>query len=252
MVRLTGFTTAVGFLTRVPVRGAHEDVSRAAPWFPVVGALVGVAVGGAFAALHHLVPVSAAAAVAILFGVLLTGAFHEDGLADVADAFAGGWTPEDRLRILKDPRHGSYGVAALCGSIVLRVLTLATFGPATGLAACVAAHTLGRAAAVGTMAATPPTRRDGLGSQVFATAGRPALLAGALAGLIIASVATGWWALPAALAAAAGAAAVVWLAMRKIGGVNGDVLGTIEQVGECLTFLVLSGVATRHQLWWLP
>ena len=78
--------------------------------------------GGVAAALMHIVPPFVAAALAVMLGALLTGAFHEDGLADVADAFAGGWTREDRLRILDDPLHGSYGVAALCGSIVLYVV----------------------------------------------------------------------------------------------------------------------------------
>ena len=247
---MSGFTTGVGFLTRVPLRGAHADLARAAPWFPVVGAVIGLAVGGAYAGLGHLVPAVVAAAVAILFGVLVTGVFHEDGLADVADAFAGGWTQEDRLRILKDPRHGSYGVAALSGSIVLRIVTLATFGPASGFAACVCAHALGRSAAVGTMALTAPTTRSGLGSQVFSDARRPALAIGALAGLALAAVATGWWSLPAALAAGVGAAVMVWLAARKIGGVNGDVLGAIEQIGECVTLVVLSGLAARHPIWW--
>ena len=103
----------------------------------------------------ELVPPSVAAAVAVLVGVLITGAFHEDGLADLADAM-GGWTPEQRREILKDSRHGSYGVAALCGSIVLRIVCVATLGPAVAFAGLVAAHTFGRSAAVGVMIA----RRD--------------------------------------------------------------------------------------------
>ena len=75
----------------------------AVPWFPIVGVVVGAAVGGIAAGLWHVVPRRVAAAVAVLLGVLITGAFHEDGLADVADAFAGGWTVERRLQILEDP-----------------------------------------------------------------------------------------------------------------------------------------------------
>ena len=88
----------------------------------------------------------------MLVGVLVTGAFHEDGLADLADSM-GGWTPEQRREILKDSRHGSYGVAALCGSIVLRIVCVATLGPAVAFAGLVTAHTLGRSAAVGVMIA---------------------------------------------------------------------------------------------------
>ena len=122
----TGFFGAVQFLTRVPVRRAGAaDTATIVVWFPVVGALVGALAGGVAAGLGHLVPTAVAAAVGVLVGVLVTGAFHEDGLADTADAVAGGWTVERRLEILKDPRHGTYGVAALCGSIVLRVVAVA-------------------------------------------------------------------------------------------------------------------------------
>ena len=71
MVRLNGFGTAVAFLTRVPLRGAHDDLGRAAPWFPAVGALIGATVGLAYAGLSELVPATVAAASAVLFGVLL-------------------------------------------------------------------------------------------------------------------------------------------------------------------------------------
>ena len=117
-------------------------------------------------------PTSVAAAVGVLVGVLVTGAFHEDGLADTADAFAGGWTVERRFEILKDPRHGTYGVAALCGSIVLRVVAVATLGPAAAFAGLVAAHTLGRGAAVAAMGAVPVARPDGLGADYARSVGR--------------------------------------------------------------------------------
>ena len=245
------FLAAVSFLTRVPVRlRSAPSMTAAVPWFPVVGALVGCAVGGAAAGLAEVVPMSVAAAVAVLLGVLLTGAFHEDGLADVADAFAGGWTPEQRLRILKDPLHGSYGVAALCGSIVLRIVALATLGPAVAFAGSVAAHTLGRAAAVGLMGTVRVATPDGLGADYARTLPRRSAVVGVATSLVIAALATGWWVGPLAAAAVLAAVAVGWLAVRKIGGVTGDVLGTAEQVTECLVLVVVSGLAQRHALWW--
>ena len=112
----------------------------------------------------EVVPATVAAAVAVLGGVALTGAFHEDGLADTADAL-GGTTPERRREILKDSRHGSYGVAAMTGSIVVRILCLASLGPAAAFAGAVAAHTLGRGAAVSVMRLAPATSRPGLGAD---------------------------------------------------------------------------------------
>ena len=247
-----GLPAAVQFLTRVPVRLRDEPaMAKAIPWFPVVGAAVGAVVGGVAAGLWYWLPPLLAASVGVLVGVLVTGAFHEDGLADVADAFAGGWTVERRLEILKDPRHGSYGVAALSGSIVLRVVALGSMvGPAAMFAAAVAAHALGRAAAVVVMRLARPARSGGLGAGHVLAVGRGGAMAGALAALAIAGLAVGWWVLPLAGAAVAGAAAVTWLAVRKIGGVSGDVFGAIEQVVECLCLVVTSGLALHHPLWW--
>ena len=247
----TGFFGAVQFLTRVPVRRATAaDTAAVVIWFPVVGALVGAVAGGIVAGLTHLVPGSVAAAVGVLVGVLVTGAFHEDGLADTADAVAGGATRERRFEILKDPRHGTYGVAALCGSIVLRVVAVATLGPAAAFAGLVAAHALGRGAAVAAMAAVPVARPDGLGADYARAVGPGRAAVGALVAVAIAALVTGWWVGPLALAAVVGAAAVATLARRAFGGVTGDVLGAIEQVVEALVLVVVSGLAQRHAVWW--
>lgn len=225
-------------------------MTAAVPWFPVVGAGVGVVVGAVAAGMAELVPMPVAAAVAVLVGVLVTGAFHEDGLADVADAFAGGWTVEQRLRILKDPLHGSYGVAALCGSIVLRIVALASLGPATAFAGAVAAHTLGRGAAVGLMGTVRVATADGLGADYARSLPRRSAVVGVLAAVAIAGLATGWWVAVLVVVAALGAAALGWLAVRKIGGVTGDVLGAAEQVAECAVLVAVTALAARHPLWW--
>ena len=244
---------AIVFLTRVPVPIKGEpNLTAAVPWFAVVGAMVGGCVGATAAGLVHVVPSTVAATVAVLLGILLTGAFHEDGLADVADAFAGGWTREDRIRILDDPLHGSYGVAALCGSIVIRVVCVASLGlsPAAAFASVVAAHTLGRGAAVGLMAAVPVARPDGLGAEYARSLSGRRASVGAITAVAITTLAVGWWAGPFVIAALVGAGAVAWLAIRKLGGVTGDVLGTAEQVVECLVLVTATALATRYHLWW--
>jgi adenosylcobinamide-GDP ribazoletransferase len=214
-----------------------------------VGAIVGVAVGGIAAGLAELVPMAVAAAVAVLAGVALTGAFHEDGLADTADA-AGGWSREQRVAILDDPRHGSYGVAALAGSLLLRTVAVAALAPAAAFAGLVAAHTLGRGAAVVVLGVVPAARPEGLGAEYASAVGRRRVVAGAMAALAIAALATGWWAAPLAVAAAVGAVVVAAWARRALGGVSGDVLGAVEQVAECLVLVVVTGLATRHAVWW--
>ena len=249
---MTGFLGAVQFLTRVPLRlSAPAEHVRVLPWFPIVGALIGAAVGGVAAGLGELVPAAVAGACAVIVGLLITGAFHEDGLADVADAFGGGWTVERRLEILKDSRHGTYGVAALSGSVVLRVVCAASIAsPAAVFTAFVAAHTLGRGAAVAALWTAPPARDSGLGVTASGSVRTGATVVGILAGVALTALVAGWWTLPFLLAAAAGTTAVVVLAVRKIGGLAGDVLGAVEQVIECLVLVVATGLAARHTIWW--
>jgi adenosylcobinamide-GDP ribazoletransferase len=242
---------ALQFLTRVPIRTSHAvPPSGAVPWFPIVGALIGAAVGGAAAGMMELVPAAVAAAVAVLAGVLLTGAFHEDGLADMADAVAGAFTQERRLEILKDPRHGTYGVAALTGSLLLRIVSVASLGPAAAFAALVSAHALGRTAATVTIVIEPSSGRHGLGADTVREVARPAALLGALTGVALTILAVGWWATVLAAAVAGSTVITVALARRALGGVSGDVLGAIEQAGECVALVAVTALATRHQLWW--
>ena len=250
--RQHGLVGAVQFLTRIPMRTRspvpHE---RQLAWFPVVGAIVGLSVGGVFAGAGQIVDAPiVAATLAVVSGLLITGAFHEDGLADMADAVAGGATREHRLAILHDPRHGTYGVAALASSMLLRVVTLASMSPAVGLAGAVSAHTLGRTAAVCVIGRVPAARPRGLGATAAETVGEPSRSAGATVGLAVAVVATGWWASVTIPAAAVAAAVVTVVAVRAFGGINGDVLGAIEQLGEVVVLIAVLAVAEHHELWW--
>lgn len=248
---LGGFLAAVQFLTRVPVPSSRgPSLSRAVVWFPVVGALVGACVGGIAAGLGEVISMTVAAAVAVLTGVLVTGALHEDGLADLADAVAGGWSRERRLEILQDPRHGTYGVAALSGSIVLRVVALGSVGRAAAFGGLIAAHALGRGAAVAVMAWAPLARPDGLGAAYTVAVGRGRATLGGGVAVAIAAVATGWWAGPLAVAAAVPAVVVLAVALRALGGITGDVLGAIEQTAECTVLIVLTALAQHHVIWW--
>lgn len=249
---MTGFLGAVQFLTRVPIRlPAAVEHWRVLPWFAVVGALIGATTGGVAAGMSQLVPGAVAGVVAVVVGLLITGAFHEDGLADIADAFGGGWTVERRLEILKDPRHGTYGVAALAGSIVVRVVCAASIAsPAAMFAAFVAAHTLGRASAVAATKVAPPAAESGLGVTAAGSLRPVPTSIGLAAGVALVTLVCGWWVVPFIGASVVAAGAVVVLAVRKIGGLAGDVLGAVEQVVECLVMIVATGLAARHSIWW--
>lgn len=236
---------ALQFLTRVPIRLRREpSLERTVAWFPLAGALIGAAVGATAAGLWFVVPPLLAGVLAVAVGLLITGAFHEDGLGDIADAFGGGWTVERRLEILKDSRHGTYGVAAMCASIVVRMVALGSLtGPWQMFAAAVAAHTMGRVAAVAMAGTMRLATHSGLGADYGRGTTRGRAIVGSCSGLAVTAVVVGWHATWLAVAAVAAVLVVGLLARRKIGGISGDVLGATEQVAECLCLVVLSGLA---------
>jgi adenosylcobinamide-GDP ribazoletransferase len=242
-----GFAAAVAFLTRIPIGQFSQGDWRLADsaWaFPLVGAGIGAVAAFVFLA-AQLIGLGdwPSALLAVLGGLLLTGAIHEDGLADMADGLLGGHDRGSKLAIMKDSRHGTYGVLAIVLSVSLRAAALAQLGEVVHVGlALVAAHAASRAMLAAAMSALPPARDEGLG----AAAGRPrpaaAITAAAIAiaiGLTALGPFHGAVALGLAAAAVYGAAA---FARRQIGGYTGDVLGAFQQIGE---IVVLLAAATR-------
>lgn len=245
---------AAQFLTRVPIRLRRPvPLPQLVPWFPVVGALVGTVVAAVAIGLDRVLATTPAAAVAVLVGVTITGAFHEDGLADSADAIAGGSTPARRREILRDSRLGTYGTAAVCGSIVVRITAVGALlgtGWQATLAAAIAAHAVARVAGVVLLAVVAPAEPDGLGAA-FARAVSPArATATAAVGVAIGAMATGWWIVPFLVANAVAVILVAALARRAFGGVSGDLSGATEQLAEMAIWLTASGLAAAHAVWW--
>ena len=237
------FTTATALLTRLPVGGAApaDGAIAAAGWaFPLVGAGIGAICALAFFIAELLGCGDAPAALlAVAAGLALTGAFHEDGLADTADGFGGGNGREEKLRIMRDSRQGSFGVVALVLSIGLRTAALGTIGgPILAGLALIAAHATSRGVLPALMRILAPARADGLG----ATAGRPSLAVAIIAaalGSAIALAVLGPRTGAIALVLSGGAVALAaTLAQRQIGGYTGDVLGFFQQIGEIVILLV--------------
>lgn len=232
-------------LTRLPAPGADGDRAAAAAWtWPLVGLGIGAisALVAQAAVLLGLPPV-AAALLALATGIVTTGALHEDGLADCADGFWGGATRDRRLDIMHDSRIGSYGVVALILVIGLQAAVLADL-IAAGLLlpAILLPAVLGRAAMALSMAGLPFARIDGLARGIGRPGKAPALVAVGLAAGIAVLIG-GPFAPPAILAAAAGMVAVRAVAMRKIGGQTGDVLGTVQIVSALSALIALGAVA---------
>ncbi len=229
---------AIQFLTRVPtppLRAFDPDwINRSARYFPLVGQGVGLACAGVWLAAGRLWPGLPAATLATAAGVLITGAFHEDGLADTADGLGGGQTPDRRLAIMKDSRIGAFGAIAVLLVIGLRIALLAGLAPSAGAWALVLSHGGARAAAVVVMASLPYAGDPGAAkiplspnpvrwpeaALALALGGWPILVLGPVRAVLAVGLAAG------------GATALALLARRLIGGQTGDVLGAVEQLAE--------------------
>jgi adenosylcobinamide-GDP ribazoletransferase len=241
---LDDFKMALGFLTRLPVPhpdGGLANFARAYRLFPVVGGLIGLAIGVLCLALRRFgVPDLAAAALALGAGALLTGALHEDGLADVADGFGGGRDASGKLAIMRDSRIGSYGAIALVVSFATKLSALAAIPDSFVIQSLIVAHALARGILPALALNLPYARQDGLAR----TSGQPdsaaTAIAGALALLIALLALPSTAALSAAAAAAIGGFVMARLALRQIGGQTGDVLGAAEQVAETAILVLLA------------
>lgn len=247
------FFTAVQFLTRLRVPGGQtrdlstfpEDIRRGLQFFPVIGAGIGVLTSVALLIFDRVLPLPLAVIAALAVEARLTGAFHEDAVADFCDAFGGGWTREDVLRILKDSRIGSYGALGLMLAVALRAGGLIALGDAwLAAAALVIAGAVGRLVILALMAVVPPVpAREGLAKDVgqvadWGTFGRGAMWCAPV--LLFALVYDSAGVL---LAGCAIAVFVLWLRaylLRRLGGVTGDCLGFAAYAGMILTTLALA------------
>ncbi len=184
-----------------------------------------------------------AAAWSLAATIILTGALHEDGLADTADGFGGGATQARKMEIMRDSRIGSYGALALLLSVTVRAAAIAALDhPPVVMAAMVVAGMLGRGGILLLLLLLAPARSDGMGVAI----GEPQPRSAAL-GLGVATVASGLL-LPAVPAGAAVALGFVFvmilarLAHTQITGYTGDVLGASEVVTECVVLSVIAAM----------
>jgi adenosylcobinamide-GDP ribazoletransferase len=238
------FLAAVMFLTRLPVGRFYEfqeeEVAASTVYFPIVGALVGLA-GGLVLLTSAALPSFVAVLLSMLVTVCLTGGLHEDGLADSADGLIGGRDPQRRLEIMKDSRIGAYGVLALWFSLTAKLILVQSLLAAslvTAVSASVIAHCLGRAATVALLTCLPYARAEDSKSSHFGNKVTFRQLALALIFAIVLSLflvgLRGVFCLTAALAVTF----VCGLYFKdKIGGITGDCLGAANQLVELSAYL---------------
>jgi adenosylcobinamide-GDP ribazoletransferase len=239
--RLVG--VALQFLTRVPVPVRH---------FPLVGAMVGACAGAVVWSAGTWWPAGIAALLSMAATAWLTGAFHEDGLADTCDGLGGAVTRERALEIMKDSRLGSYGALGLGLTLALKaaaLMALLQLSPAYAAAASVLAHTVSRAASVTVMAVLPyagdvaqakaqplaqPARWN---VPVVAAAWALAVACGTV---VSAQLPVLGCAIAVLLAGAVAARCATWF-KRRLGGWTGDTLGAVQQWSELAVYLALAG-----------
>jgi adenosylcobinamide-GDP ribazoletransferase len=239
------FLTALAFLTRVPVRHATctpEAIGRSASVFPLVGALVGTVAVIVLWTIRRALPATLTATVVVLSGIVLTGALHLDGLADVADGFGGGRTRDDVLRIMRDHQIGTYGAIALIMALLFQVAAIASLIERDAAARfLVIAPVASRWAMVLLGRRLPYARADaGLGRALTDhVRDRDVWEATALA-LLITILLGGWSGIVSLVVTLALTAGVGFVCWRRIGGVTGDALGANAVL--CETMILIASV----------
>ncbi|MBR0971146.1 adenosylcobinamide-GDP ribazoletransferase [Bradyrhizobium japonicum] len=235
---------AVSFVTILPVASSKPagdgTVARATWAVPVAGLLVGLAGAAAYTIASRLgLTPGPAALLALAATALITGALHEDGLADTADGLGGGRTRERKLEIMRDSRIGTYGVCALILSFGLRWSALAVIANqwTVTLALC-AAHAAARAGVPAFMSLVAPARPDGLSASAGEPPRRSIAIAFAVGTLTLALALGPGKALVGLILLSLAGLILARLAVRQIGGQTGDILGAFEQSGEILILLV--------------
>ncbi len=237
---ITRFLTALQFLTIIPVsRATGRRLGEAGPVFPIVGALLGLLAGLIFSTLQSQLNI--AALLSLTFLSVITGGLHEDGLADVADAFRAGRSPQRILEILHDSRIGTYGGLALIVTFLLRWQALVLVQSHTW-AKLSAACALSRGAMVA-LGATSKPAGGGLGAEFMGSLTRTTAI---ITVLLAATVTIGLSQLTGLLMVIVTGLTV--LAARsyfhkRLGGVNGDCMGATCQAVETVNLLLLAGMS---------
>jgi adenosylcobinamide-GDP ribazoletransferase len=222
-------------------------------WIPVVGGLVGLVIGLVYVAAGSVMPSLLAAAVATGVGVILTGALHEDGLADTMDGFGGGVGREETMKIMKDATSGVCGVTSIVMSLVLRTIALSILTSALALVFLPSVHAMSRGGSIGLMALLRPASSDGLGAAHDGPNLRRQVVIGYLLATLIGIALVGLWTVAFAALVALGAGVIGVMARRRIQGYTGDVLGAAQQVGEVTSLVLAAALVSSgvyESLWW--
>lgn len=253
------FMTAMQFFTRIPVPvwvgHSAQQLDQSARYFPLVGMGVGALAAAVWGLSAWVLPITLAVALSMLASILITGAFHEDGLSDFVDGMGGGYTRGKMLAIMKDSHAGAYGVIAIVLALLLKFLALVELSNKHALvfmvATLIAAHGFSRLMAVSIMMTQQYVRDDAnarakpaaqglsrISFSIAALTGGAAIMLLFVAGADIANIVT------AMICAVLLRLYLGWLLQKKLGGYTGDCLGAVQQITEIGFYL---GMLVYHR-----
>jgi adenosylcobinamide-GDP ribazoletransferase len=238
------FLTAVMFYTRIPVPQSMgyspENMNRSTGYLPLIGMLVGAAGGLVYLGANQLLAVNVAVLLAMLATILLTGAFHEDAIADFCDGFGGGHDTESILRIMKDSRVGTFGVLGLCMTLLTRYALLSNIDPTIFPVIFIAGNAYSRFQPILLIQSSDYMRNTGK-NKAGAIAGNrdPWMLAQAFVLALIPMIFLPLW-ISGILICLEMLVFILfrWYVHRKLGGYTGDVLGALQQISELIFYLI--------------
>jgi adenosylcobinamide-GDP ribazoletransferase len=233
------FLMAITFLTVLPVHLKEPpqpgDQGKAAGWYPIIGALIGVLVAVAYYGFSLIFPPILAALLAVIIWIGVTGGLHLDGLADSCDGILNSSSPERRLEIMKDPRLGTFGGTGLVLAILLKVICLVSLPSAVIWIALPLATSVARWLLL-PAGKQPLARPGGLGADFASGLNKGAFFQAGLVVVLLTALA-GWQGLLVVLVVHF----VTWLVLRsvkiRLGGITGDILGLVVELAEAVTLL---------------
>jgi len=239
---------ALQFLTRIPIPLAvsysEERFAGTPRYYPLVGMLIGSICAIIYFATQTVLSQHLAVALSVVCGILLTGAFHEDGLADTFDGIGGGQTKEQALSIMKDSRLGTYGTLAIVSVLALKMLAMAELPAKVLVVSFISGHGLSRLSSVIVMASSQYVRDHGTGKPVASGVNRTSLIINLLTGLVcvllLSFVVSAGAVYFSVIGLVIGHGLMRWFYTGKIGGYTGDTLGAVQQMSELGFYLGLA------------
>lgn len=240
--------TAFGFFTRIPIpfniAFSQENLNKCNRYFPVVGYAVGGIAALVYFGTSFILPNTLAILLSMAASILTTGAFHEDGFADVCDAFGGGWTKEKILIIMKDSRIGAYGAVGIILLLITKYTAISSIPSSKILVSIIVAHVLSRFMAVWSMHTLKYVREDENSKSKPITKKLEskdlfiALFISLPSVFLLNELKIVWVIIPLLLSKYF----LERYFKKWIGGYTGDCLGTIQQITELIVYLTIVAI----------